>query len=428
VDAAARSGLAREAFEAAEQNRARGLVEQRPEKTGWRLQLPPEYWRRAAELQAAEAALVAGGGESARREIRRLREQLLLAEAAADPGQGREPPLDPRAALDARTTLVSFHLGETRSYAWAMTRSSLRMEILPPRATIVAAARAFRESVEYGRPGADPLGAALYQMLFGALNPTGERWLLSLDEGLYEVPWVALHDGRAYLVESRTVQVVSGARHLGGERSPALQGPFVGVADAIYNRADPRSTGPAPAISLPRLPGSRREIQDCARLWKRDAILLEGVEARKERVRAVLDARPAVIHFATHVVRAPAPPSSALVALSGGEFLSPAEIRAWSAAGAVIVLSGCGSGAADTLPGAGLMGLTRAWLMAGARAVVASHWSTPDDSGALFLRFYEHLQAGSTGDPAGALRQAQRDLIASAGWRAQPRHWAAYFI
>jgi CHAT domain-containing protein len=84
------------------------------------------------------------------------------------------------------------------------------------------------------------------------------------------------------------------------------------------------------------------------------------------------------------------------------------------------------------LPGEGISGLSRAWLVAGARSVVASLWPTPDDTGQLFRSFYTNLR-GSTGTGAGvevarALRQAQLDMLHSAGWRAQSRYWAAFFI
>src|SRR5207302_4274817 len=93
------------------------------------------------------------------------------------------------------------------------------------------------------------------------------------------------------------------------------------------------------------------------------------------------------------------------------QLLGPAEIGGWNAEAGLIVLSGCSSGAAVARPGAGLMGLTRAWLMAGAGAVVATGWSTPDDVGVFFGRFYRGLQHAETRDPAAALQAAQIETI-----------------
>jgi CHAT domain-containing protein len=75
-----------------------------------------------------------------------------------------------------------------------------------------------------------------------------------------------------------------------------------------------------------------------------------------------------------------------------------------------------------------LLGLTRAWLMAGAHSVIASNWATPDESGALFGALYRNLSEGTGRSPATALRAAQLEMIRSGGWRAKPAYWGAYFV
>jgi CHAT domain-containing protein len=232
-----------------------------------------------------------------------------------------------------------------------------------------------------------------------------------------------------------------------------VRGAFVGVGDAIYNMADARWPGrigagssllrllpgwpwevnaAAPVtLGLSRLSGSGPEIEDCAREWNSTTLLFEGRDATRQNVRRAVAAKPAVVHFATHILQSLERSSSAMIALSLSdagreELLGPAEIGGWNADAGLVVLSGCNSSAAAARPGAGLMGLTRAWLMAGARAVVASEWATPDDVGVFFRRFYRQLRS-SSGDPADALRAAQIDALRSHGWRSQPRFWAAYF-
>jgi CHAT domain-containing protein len=152
-----------------------------------------------------------------------------------------------------------------------------------------------------------------------------------------------------------------------------------------------------------------------------------------ENVRRTIEAGPAVAHFATHVVQDPRRLANALIVLgvsAGGrdQFLGPAEISGWNLDGNLIVLSGCSSGIAEARPGAGLMGITRSWIMAGAGAVVATEWSTPDDEGVFFRRFYRELQTSESHDPADALRAAQMAVIRLRGWRSDPAFWAAYFV
>ena len=166
-------------------------------------------------------------------------------------------------------------------------------------------------------------------------------------------------------------------------------------------------------------------------------LFLSGAGATVGQLRDALARRPAILHFATHFLPSAEPPPQALLALSLGpdgspEVLSPAEISRWRQDLRTVVLSGCGSARAGILPAEGLMGMTRAWLAAGAHSVVASIWPTADDNGDLFVPFYRHL-AGlktepRTGVAAEALRQAQLEMLRSDSWHARPAYWAAYFV
>jgi CHAT domain-containing protein len=142
---------------------------------------------------------------------------------------------------------------------------------------------------------------------------------------------------------------------------------------------------------------------------------------------------PAVVHFATHVLESSERPAFGLIALSLSdreepELLTPFEIAHWRIDAGLIVLSGCYSAQGAALPGTGLMGLTRAWLTAGARAVVSSRWPTPDEDGPLFQALYRDLRTDRRADPGQALRIAQLEMIRSPGWHAQPRYWGAYYV
>jgi CHAT domain-containing protein len=72
-----------------------------------------------------------------------------------------------------------------------------------------------------------------------------------------------------------------------------------------------------------------------------------------------------------------------------------------------------------------LIGLTRAFQVAGARSVVASLWSIADGSTAeLMTRLYRHLRSGKPKDEA--LQLAQISLIRSRGRLSHPASWAAF--
>jgi CHAT domain-containing protein len=77
------------------------------------------------------------------------------------------------------------------------------------------------------------------------------------------------------------------------------------------------------------------------------------------------------------------------------------------------------------------MGMTRAWLAAGARAVIATRWPTPDqDGGGIFPSFYNLYFRRRERGPisfGALLRDAQLAELRAGGARGEPSHWAAYF-
>jgi len=116
------------------------------------------------------------------------------------------------------------------------------------------------------------------------------------------------------------------------------------------------------------------------------------------------------------------------------ELLTKEGISALRVPGTLVVLSGCASQQGENLPSAGLIGLSRAWLLAGASAVIVSAWPTPDDSGKFFSTFYSHFQAQNSActnlaqRAAIALQETQLEMQRSAGYRSSPSFWAAYSL
>src|SRR5262249_42337720 len=129
------------------------------------------------------------------------------------------------------------------------------------------------------------------------------------------------------------------------------------LGDAVYNQADPRWRLLRPVANLPglpRLPGSAREVAACARTWNsspQGSILLTGRQVCLRDLELAIQKRPAVLHFATHVVPAGREATSGSIVLSLAasgepELLGPTEIQGWRVPGSLVVLSGCSSGVA----------------------------------------------------------------------------------
>lgn len=91
----------------------------------------------------------------------------------------------------------------------------------------------------------------------------------------------------------------------------------------------------------------------------------------------------------------------------------------------LVVLSACETALGEEQGGEGISGLSRAFQWAGARSVLASLWTVPDESTAdLMKAFYSSVARGVPRDEA--LREAQRAILGRGGDAAHPYFWAAF--
>jgi CHAT domain-containing protein len=124
------------------------------------------------------------------------------------------------------------------------------------------------------------------------------------------------------------------------------------------------------------------------------------------------------LHFATHGILADEitwmnQPSLVLSQVGTDEdydgFLEMNEIYDLNLNADLVVLSACKTGLGEEIKGEGLVGLTHAFIHAGARSLVVSLWDVNDQSTSLLMEsFYKNLK---TMNKAEALRQAKLDLM-----------------
>ena len=92
----------------------------------------------------------------------------------------------------------------------------------------------------------------------------------------------------------------------------------------------------------------------------------------------------------------------------------------------LVILSACDSGAGDVRIGEGVMSLRRAFRIAGAQTVLASHWPVNDKATSrLMTEFMRRWQAGEP--RVKAWREAQLSLLHSKEF-ANPYFWAAFTL
>ena len=86
----------------------------------------------------------------------------------------------------------------------------------------------------------------------------------------------------------------------------------------------------------------------------------------------------------------------------------------------------CNTGHGEKQPGEGVMGLSWAFLAAGAQQLVVTQWSVSDEATAHFMEFfYTALKAKKS--PATALQDASKALPKIPRWQ-HPHYWAGFAL
>lgn len=310
-----------------------------------------------------------------------------------------------------------------------------------------------------GRPGRRPAQqGALERLLWQPLAPLldgAATVFVSPDGPLGGLPFETLRgaDGR-FLIESRGFVYLSDAGGLldGGERAWSPDTTDLLALGAVDYAAGASAAG---AARWAPLPATGDEVQALVAHHARVApgarrTTLVGAEASEGALLQHL-AGHELVHLATHgafeaegltgaLARELPGLRSGLVLAGvdgrppdGGDgLLTAAEVAVADLSGVeLVVLSACETGLGRATAGEGLLGLRRAFHIAGAETVVSSLWSVPDEATArLMASFYEHLLVDGLGRHA-ALRQAQLELLESRRRERgedDPRSWGAFVL
>jgi CHAT domain-containing protein len=185
-----------------------------------------------------------------------------------------------------------------------------------------------------------------------------------------------------------------------------------------------------------RLTFSRQEAKAIARAAPANQSLtaLDFKASRQTAMSSELS-KYQIIHFATHGVMDLERPELSGILLSmvdeNGQsadgYLRLHEIYNLNLPAELVVLSACQSGVGKQIKGEGLIALTRGFMYAGAKSVVASLWKVDDAAtSALMAEFYRQMFANQL-KPAAALRAAQMEIGKEKRWQS-PYYWAGFFI
>lgn len=338
--------------------------------------------------------------------------------------QVRTEPIQPY--LDKETMLVEYFVAHDRLILFLVTAETCQAIRLP--ATLAQAQQLLQlfwlnlRSVPQSQPGrlaaltanAQAILGRLYGLLLEpAANPIARypRLIIVPHGPLHYLPFHALHDGRAYLLQSHEISYLPGASLLrfGRQGETAGEGLL-----ALGHSLDGR------------LPYTVAEAEAIAGGWNGRALVEEAATLANFHEAA---ARRRVLHLATHGDFRPDNPLFSGLALADG-WLTTLDIFNLRLQASLVTLSACQTGRSVVGGGDELMGLMRAFLAAGAASLVSTLWAVEDETtAALMQRFYGCLAQGARkGD---GLRQAQCRFLeegATAGRYRHPYFWAPFFL
>jgi CHAT domain-containing protein len=329
--------------------------------------------------------------------------------------------------------ILFYSLGREKSYLWAVTPHATRLFPLPAQAEIKAMVDGYQKAIlrsadpvrdqdQQARdlydtlvsPAADliPLGAHVFVIPDGALNQLNFETMLAPGGG-----------GPHYWIEDVTVSSASSIRLL-SRVAPAFSANHSGK---LLLFGDPVAAG----TGYGSLVNAAAELQDVERhfppgsqtvITRFAAIPAAYAENRPDQFR--------FIHFVAHGTASQLSPLDSAVILSpppgdpAGFKLYARDIMRCPLHAELVTISACYGSGLRAYAGEGMVGLSWAFLRAGAHNVIGALWAVNDASTPLLMdRLYGELEAGRT--PEEALRNAKLSLIHSPAVYRKPLYWGA---
>ena len=438
-------------FDLSQRAKARSLLDLLAEtELSLRVRADPRYQEREEGILTRIGELSVGHDPEAAEEIARLEDELTILESElrrADPAYAavRYPRpgtvAEVQRSLGEDELLVEFLLGEDRSHAWAVTSTSFRLVSLPAAPELERSVRGLLPLLaDYNQTGSDPtyfravagsLSRALLDPLLEEVT-AAKRILVSPHGALHLLPFEVLLTSGAgatrysdlpFLVREVEVSYAPAASAATRLRRPGSAtwtgGELLLVGDPEFGEGSGVYFSAATGRRIGSLPHARREMEDVGRPFPEAAVrTLSGGTATLGALERQATGRPVrLVHFATHgVFNERRPKLSGLLltpdpATGDDGFLRLGRIFALDLPCEQIVLSACSSARGERISGEGLVGLTRGFLYAGARSVLAALWPVAGDATSRFMGdFYERLAREGT-DGARSLAETKRALI-----------------
>lgn len=343
-------------------------------------------------------------------------------------------PLNPGSiARKANATLLFYWLGRSQSYLWAVTPTKIELFTLPARGEIAASVQRYRSTLlglDGSLEASSADGAALYRTLVEpakALIPAGSNVVILSDGALSELNFETLIVPSAtphYWIEDATITSAPSLYLLAAAKPDGNPGgKLLLLGNAVSSDPD-----------YPELPQAALEMKHIEKHFAADD---ETIFSRQQaNPQTYLDSRLqqySYIHFVAHGIASRTDPLDSAIILSPSSDaedsfkLYARDIIQHPIHARLVTISSCYGGGTRSYAGEGLVGLSWAFVRAGAHNVIGALWEVSDDSTPQLMdTLYSRLEAGAP--PSVALRQAKLALIHSQGSFRNPFYWAPFQI
>jgi len=315
--------------------------------------------------------------------------------------------------IDSDVTILEYFVAGPKVFLWVVDKSSFKLIELPAKAAeLEPKIDAYREKLKSFQPGFEKVAGELFDLLIRPAKPyiKTKRIAVVPHGKLHYLPFQALLD-----VEERDGKT---EQHFLIEEYEIFYAPSASALKYSYDKRKPLNDrivafgNPDLGDRDMDLPYAERELREIKSSFP-GATLYLGKDATKARV-TELSSDFSVLHFASHAELDSKNPlaSSIRMAASGTDDgkLTVGEIFGLDLKNtSLVTLSACETGLGEIKGGDELIGLSRAFIYAGAPSIVASLWSVNDESTSKFMSlFYADLKHYPKAE---ALRLAQIEMI-----------------
>jgi len=334
-----------------------------------------------------------------------------------------------------KATLLFYWLGEKHSYLWVISPLKTTCLTLTAASKIDSLVKTYREAVEGSKDVAETEKAAgeeLYATLVGPAQKfiaQNSRVILLPDGSLYSLNFETLivpEPKPHFWIEDVTITTASSLSLLASaaSRPPAKQKNRLLVGDALKASDE-----------FEQLPQAEDEMKIVEGYFTESSrTVLKREQATPGAYLASKPERYAYLHFVTHGTASRAQPLESAVILSKEPASDTYKLYARDIVtrhlnAELVTISACNGSGTRAYSGEGLVGLSWAFVRAGAHNVIAALWevSNAPSTAQLMDVFYKGLSRGN--DPASALREAKLSFLRSSSPNSvfkKPYYWAPF--